>query len=101
HGQHDETASSEGTEMNKTKTNRLAALFTAGMVVAGIAGASLTSSALAQGRNESKTQPAGDAKDRLILRDGRILEGKILKEDDKQIEFQLIMAGGLTATRMV
>jgi hypothetical protein len=87
--------------MKKTKTNRLAALLTAGMVVAGVTGASFTFPAIAQARNESKPQPSGDAKDRLILRDGRILEGKILKEDDKQIEFQLIMAGGLTATRTV
>lgn len=87
--------------MNKMKSQRLAALLAAGMATFGPAAFSLTA-AWGQSETEKKTTPdAGDAMDRVIMRDGRILEGRILKETPKELEFQLIMAGGLTATRTI
>jgi hypothetical protein len=91
--------------MKMHRTPRFAAFCSAGMLLAS-AGALVTpGTAWAQGgqgsKDSKKAAPASDAKDIIVMRDGRTLEGKILKETPTEIQFQLIMTSGLTAERTI
>ncbi len=88
--------------MTKLNSKRISALFAASMVALGCASMALsTATALGQnGNDKKKAQPAAGGKDRVILRDGRVLEGRILSETDTQIEFELVVAG-IVGTRTI
>jgi hypothetical protein len=87
--------------MKSTNRQRVSALLAAGIVALGAAAASVTAgSAFKQVSTDQQDQPAASSKDKIVLRDGRILEGRILSENDQQIEFEIVVAG-IVGTRTV
>lgn len=87
--------------MKSMNRQRISALLAAGIVALGAAAASVTAgSAFGQSSSDEGAQPATSTKDKIILRDGRVLEGRILSENDQQIEFELVVAG-IVGTRTV
>lgn len=87
--------------MKNRRSSRVAALCTAGLLLAAVGATVAPSAAWAQGSKDAKTAPATDGKDIIIMRDGKTLEGKILKETPTEIQFQVIMTSGLTAERSI
>lgn len=81
--------------MKNTARKGLAALFSAGLIALGATSLALASATIS-GAPALAAAFSGD-RDTLLLRDGRILEGKILSENEREVEFQIIMESGLTA----